>query len=174
MMLENLAFSVKLIFMHKNWYSQNPQAQLSSNMYISFRFISLLRPHCAPNDTQLTVFKEVEKTRRFYVSFSIQKLPLSLTHIIPFFFSIVKHVVMIMTSTCHTFNEGVQLIDLLSQHVCHTIANMSTNHKHKVESKKKKSDRNGTHKFAGFEIVQIPSVTGTYLRHTPLQFMQHG
>ena len=72
MMPENLAFSVKLIFMHKNWYSQNPYGQLSSNMYTSLRFFPLLPPHCAANDTQLTIFQEVEKTRIFTFRFTLE------------------------------------------------------------------------------------------------------
>ena len=71
MMLENLAFSVKLIFMHKNWYSQNPYAQLSSNMYTSLMFFPLLPPHCAANDTQLTIFQVAEKTRLFTFRFPL-------------------------------------------------------------------------------------------------------
>ena len=36
MTAENLKFSENFISMLKNWYSQNPQPQLRSNMYISF------------------------------------------------------------------------------------------------------------------------------------------
>ena len=44
MTAENLRFSEKFIFMLKNWYSQDPQPQLRSNMHISYgdiRFLGL-------------------------------------------------------------------------------------------------------------------------------------
>ena len=44
MTAENLKFSEKIISMLKNWYSQNPQPQLRSNMYIfqdDFHFCAL-------------------------------------------------------------------------------------------------------------------------------------
>ena len=142
MMLENLAFSVKLIFMHKNWYSQNPRAQLSSNMYISFRFISLLRPHCAPNDTQLTVFQEVEKTRRIYVMYSIKKVPLSLAHIISFY--------ILMTCPCDrrsTMSSYCLNVFATQQRIC------QQSHQHKVECKQKKTSQTVRRNLPGFTVV---------------------
>ena len=70
---ENLTFYEKCIFMLRNQYSQNPHAQLSLNMYISYRVFLVLRPHCPTNDTELAPLPKHEKHCILRVMFLINR-----------------------------------------------------------------------------------------------------
>ena len=81
---EYFGFSAKSIFIPSNSYSRNPQAHLSSNMYVSFRLSSLLRPHCPPKDTQVTNFPEIRHTGVFTSCLSPTTVSIVRTYAIPY------------------------------------------------------------------------------------------
>ena len=107
---ENLAFSVNFIFKLNDWCSQNPHAQLSSNMYISLRLFRLERLQCTPNDARVNGFPRRSEHRSSCVMFvtvvGIAQLP-CLPTIVTLF--------QVITKACENVNEVVHQLNLYCQ-----------------------------------------------------------
>ena len=179
---ENLAFSVNFISLLNDWYSQNPHAQLSSKMYISFRLSSILRPHCPPKDTQVTVSPEIRHTGVFTSCLSPTTVSIVRTYTIPYCDTRTLNHLSVRTLAHRSLKVRVapwlsqELISLLSEDVRLTIGQLK-NKKHETTRKKKRKIRGKRNvRFGGFRkcvktvnrrhihAYYVPSLHATWLK----------
>ena len=125
-------------------------------MYISYRLSSLLRPHCPPKDTQVTVFPEIRHTGVFTSCLSPTTVSIVRTYTIPYCDTRTLNHLSVRTLAHRSLKVRVapwlsqELISLLSEDVRVTIGQLK-NKKHGTTRKKKRKIRGKQNvRFVGF------------------------